>query len=307
MRRLGTLHALGLLDTPAEERFDRITRTAQRVFSAPIALVSLVDEDRQWFKSRQGLDQPETPRQMSFCAHAILGDQPMVVTDAAADERFADNPLVQGEPHVRFYAGCPISAPDGSKLGSLCVIDDRPRRMTPDDMEALKDLASMVETEIAAIHNSIVDELTGLVNRRGFQLIGVKVLGLSARKRIPAVLVYADLDRLKMINDTRGHVAGDMAITDAAGLLADAFRSGDVVARLGGDEFAVLLSGTSGAGAPLDRLTQQVAAYNESLDEARRLSFSYGSATFDPDQPVSLEDLLSHADQAMYRYKNERR
>lgn len=158
-----------------------------------------------------------------------------------------------------------------------------------------------------AIHSSIVDELTGLVNRRGFQLIGVKILGLGARKRIPAVLVYADLDRLKVINDTQGHVAGDKAITDAAGLIAEAFRSGDVVARLGGDEFAVLLSGTTDARAPIERLTQQVAAYNESLDESQGLSFSYGSATFDPDQPVSLEELLAQADQAMYRHKSERR
>ena len=121
--RLRTLTSLSILDTPAEERFDRLTRLAQRLFNVPIALVSLIDSNRQWFKSCQGLDVRETPRDVSFCAHAILGNDLLVVPDAAADARFADNPLVTGEPFIRFYAGCPLKAPNGSLLGTLCVID----------------------------------------------------------------------------------------------------------------------------------------------------------------------------------------
>lgn len=147
-QRLASLHGLRILDTPPEDRFDRLTRLAQRLFRLPIALVSLVDKDRQWFKSRQGLDAQETARDAAFCAHAILDDGPFIVPDARLDDRFADSPLVTGDPHVRFYAGQPISAPDGSRVGTLCVIDRKPRRLGGSEREALRDLASLVEAEL---------------------------------------------------------------------------------------------------------------------------------------------------------------
>jgi GAF domain-containing protein len=143
--RLATLKSLKVLDTPPEERFDRVTRMAKRMFRVPMALVSIVDEDRQWFKSKQGLDACETPRNVSFCGHAILGDDIFLVTNALHDERFADNPLVAGDPNIRFYAGCPLKAGDGQKLGTLCIIDSEPREFDQDDASALRDLASMVE------------------------------------------------------------------------------------------------------------------------------------------------------------------
>jgi len=110
--RLDTLHALNILDTSHEERFDRLTRLAKRVLGVPIALVSLVDTNRQWFKSKQGLEATETPRDISFCGHAILGDEILVIEDATRDERFHDNPLVTGEPGIRFYAGYPLEEAD---------------------------------------------------------------------------------------------------------------------------------------------------------------------------------------------------
>jgi len=126
-KRIEALRSLQVLDTPPEERFDRITKIAQHVFDVPIALVSLVDESRQWFKSKQGLEVCETGRDVSFCGHAILRDDALVVPDAFLDKRFADNPLVTGEPHVRFYAGHPLADAAGFKLGTLCIIDHRPR------------------------------------------------------------------------------------------------------------------------------------------------------------------------------------
>lgn len=146
--RLGALHALGILDSAPEERFDRITRVAQRLFEVPIALVSLVDANRQWFKSCQGLGARETPRSISFCGHAILGDATLVVPDALADARFADNPLVTGEPHIRFYAGHPLRVADGSRVGTLCLIDRQPRTLAPEELALLADLAAMVEREL---------------------------------------------------------------------------------------------------------------------------------------------------------------
>ncbi|MDP3064581.1 MAG: PAS domain S-box protein [Chloroflexota bacterium] len=150
-KRLQALHELGILDTPPEERFDRITRLAKRLLDVPIALVSLVDSDRQWFKSRVGLSAPETPRDVSFCGHAILGDDALVITDALRDPRFADNPLVVGEPRVRFYAGQPLKGPGGHKMGTMCIIDHRPRRMRGADLQTLNDLAALAEHELNAV------------------------------------------------------------------------------------------------------------------------------------------------------------
>lgn len=147
-QRLAALHALHILDTPPEERFDRLTRLAQRLFDVPIALISLVDASRQWFKSRAGLDLVQTSREVSFCGHAILGRRPFVVQDARADPRFSDNPLVTGEPGVRFYAGWPLADPAGYRLGTFCLIDRQPRQLSEADLEVLHDLASLAEQEL---------------------------------------------------------------------------------------------------------------------------------------------------------------
>jgi phosphoribosyl 1,2-cyclic phosphodiesterase/DNA-binding response OmpR family regulator len=145
--RLRALHDAGILDSPAEERFDRITRLARRVFDVPIALISLVDTERQWFKSRQGIDAAETPREISFCAHAIHDDRVFLVPDTLTDPRFADNPAVTGDPRVRFYAGRPVHV-DGRRVGTLCLVDRRPRELRDDDVRALDDLAILVEKEL---------------------------------------------------------------------------------------------------------------------------------------------------------------
>ena len=143
-RRLDALYALNVLDTPPEERFDRYTRIAAELFDVPIAFVSLIDSDRQWFKSRLGLDVSETPRDVAFCAHTILDNAVLQVPDALQDARFADNPFVTGPARVRFYAGAPLAAADGSVLGSLCVVDRRPRQLDEQQLTLLRDLADLV-------------------------------------------------------------------------------------------------------------------------------------------------------------------
>lgn len=148
LQRLQALRALDILDTPDEERFDRLTRLAKNVLGVPIALVSLVDADRQWFKSRQGLDACETGRDISFCGHAILGSGIFEVTDARFDPRFSDNPLVTGPPNIRFYAGAPLSTPEGFHLGTLCLISDQPRQLTVTERQVLIDLAACIEEEL---------------------------------------------------------------------------------------------------------------------------------------------------------------
>jgi GAF domain-containing protein len=146
--RLDALRRYAILDTPPEEGFDRITRLASRWLDVPIALVTLLDENRQWFKSCVGLDVTETDREVAFCAYNVHGDGMMVVEDATADPRFADNPLVTGDPGIRFYAGAPLVTPEGHVLGSLCVIDTTPRSAGTMDLDVLRDLAGMVVTEL---------------------------------------------------------------------------------------------------------------------------------------------------------------
>ncbi len=175
-RRLQALHELRLLDTPPEERFERIVRTAARVFHVPIALVTLLDAHRQWFKARVGLEAPETPRGISFCGHAILSPGAFVVSDAHADTRFADNPLVTGAPHIGFYAGQPVRAPDGSRVGTLCVIDRRPRDFSDADKSALSDLAAWVEAEFTAL--TVREARTALAQQQRFFELSVDMLGI---------------------------------------------------------------------------------------------------------------------------------
>ena len=149
--RLRALYRLELLDTDREERFDRLTRIGARLLDIPIVLVSFVDKDRQWFKSSVGLELCETGRDVSFCGHTILNHKPFIVPDAVTDPRFADNPFVTGYPHFRSYAGIPLETEDGALVGSLCVIDHRPRKFSPNDIEMLGDLAALVRNEMNAM------------------------------------------------------------------------------------------------------------------------------------------------------------
>lgn len=180
-KRLETLQALEILDTPPERRFDRLTRIAAHLMDTPIALISLVDANRQWFKSHYGLDVCETSRESSFCAHALESRSALTVPDAAADARFSDNPLVIGSPGIRFYMGIPLRGPHDHILGTLCVIDTKPREVSLAEEQALQDLAEVVEAELgrqelhavskqlqqsnhrleAVIHNSPLAIITG--------------------------------------------------------------------------------------------------------------------------------------------------
>ena len=303
--RLKTLKSLNILDTPAEERFDRLTRIAKRIFGVPIILVSLVDENRQWFKSRVGLSASETPRDISFCGHAILGDEIFIIPDAAKDDRFADNPLVLDEPYIRFYAGYPLISPDGSKLGTLCIMDHKPRNLSAEDIEILNDLGAIVEREIAAVQLATQDELTNIPNRRGFMIPAQHSLNLCARQEIPASLVFLDLNNFKPINDTFGHAEGDKALTAFANQLKSMFRKSDIFARLGGDEFAVLLTNTSMKHAEdvVARFRQELEKYNQEAKRGYDISFAYGIVEFNPDKHHSIDTLLADGDSLMYEWK----
>ncbi|MGI9236326.1 MAG: sensor domain-containing diguanylate cyclase [Woeseiaceae bacterium] len=304
--RLMSLHSLRIMDTPAEERYDRLTRMAKRLFRVEIALVSLVDTNRQWFKSKQGLEACETSRAISFCGHAILRPEVLVVNDASKDERFADNPLVTGAPHIRFYAGCPIRDPKGFRIGTLCIIDPEPREMSADDIDALTDMAEMVEDEIKVSSQVTVDDLTQVANRRGFHVIAEHLLSLCRRTGTAAEIAFFDLDGFKAVNDSFGHAAGDDLLKHFATLLVKCFRSADAVGRLGGDEFAVLLSNSQGGSKTAINRLEELASQTE-CHIREKLAWSVGVIAFDPARHTNVESLLAEADSSMYDDKIKRR
>jgi diguanylate cyclase (GGDEF)-like protein len=314
---VASLRRLGLLDSGSEQRFDRLTRTARRMFRVSAALVVLVDVDRNWFKSSDGMDGEEEDRLTSFCGHVVASGQIMVVPDARCDPRFADNPHVTGPPHVRFYAGYPIAAPDGAIVGTLCLVDDQPRTLDEEEIQDLRIVAELVEHEIAVTLTAADDELTGLANRRGFQMMASQALAFCQRQQLDALVVFADVDGLKPVDDRYGHDAGDRLLRYAASSMAEAFRASDVVGRFGGDEFVAILTGYCGEATwATKRLDSAVQACNDQIAagegfagiaEPFALAMSVGSARFTPDDPEPLETLLERADIAMYADKQLRR
>jgi PAS domain S-box-containing protein len=207
-----------ILDTPADQRFDDLTKLAQMICGTPITLVSLVDTDRQWFKSKQGLEATETPRDVAFCAHAILADDAFVVEDATKDDRFSDNPLVTGAPHVRAYLGCPMISTKGFRLGTLCAIDTNPRTFTADQIQAVKLLSRQVVTLIELGNSSeklkvAFDAMSEgvIVMRASGQIVdfnqsALSILGLNA-EQLKSHLPFGDDWRVEREDGTVIHPA----------------------------------------------------------------------------------------------------
>jgi len=331
--RVAALRALGILDTPAEERFDRLTRLARRILGVPMAMISLVDTDRQWFKSSPGTRVQQTPRRVSFCGHAILGDGAFVVADARADSRFADNPLVTGEPGVRFYAGHPLRAPGGQRVGTLCVVDQRPREIGAEDLQSPQDLAALAERELvlselsqeqlklaaerdALKEAALVDSLTRLWNRRAIDELLNRELSRAIGESGPLSVLMADLDRFKKVNDEHGHQAGDAVLMAAAGRMRSSVRPRDAVGRYGGEEFLVVLPGTpaSTAGEIAERIRTAVASTPvEAAGGMIPVTMSLGVAALDAVRPPSAAGaglagaLVAAADRALYSAKGKGR
>lgn len=310
VHRLDALHRLRVLDSRPEQAFDDLTMLASAVCQAPIALISLVDADRQWFKSRRGVDTSETPRETSFCAHAILApDSVLEVPDAHLDPRFAGNPMVTGEPQIRFYAGAPLITSDGLPIGTICVLDREPRTLSDTERLALASLARQVVTQLelrqamAGLElDSMTDGLTGLWNRRCLDRNLITSAEESDKSSQPLSLVMIDLDHFKRVNDELGHPAGDDVLRHAAEVVRGAIAPGHFAARFGGEEFCVLLpaTGTADARQTADALH---AALIGTHWPHRPVTASLGVATAGVDERCDVRALLARADRALYEAK----
>jgi len=338
-KRLAALYATELYGTAPEEAFDRITRLATKLLGVPTALISLVGSDAQWFKSRCGFAAQTTSRDISFCGHAILGDQPLVVEDATRDERFADNPIVIGEPHIRFYAGVQLYSVERAKLGTLCVLDTRPRALSAEEQEELYELARMVEELIyhrqlaraaQELHEQLLhsaahapastaaaagqvkyllthDALTGLANRQALlRNIGDSIPAWQA-EGAGAVVACLNLDRFKQLNEVLGHAAGDAALVAVTRVLQAHLREGDMLARAGNDEFVMLLNDPDGEERLLARLGELMGEVNRHAygqDADLSLTCSVGFACY-PEDGDEAGTLLNNAATAMRNAKDQ--
>lgn len=297
--RLATLQSLNVLDSQRLERFDRYTRMSTRIFDMPIALISLVDRNRQWFKSTAGFDGAETPRNISFCGHAILGDDVFEVRNTRRDPRFRDNPLVLEQPHIRFYAGAPLQAPNGHKLGTLCLIDRVPRRLSNEEKTMLKNLADMVVNEMI----NYVDTETGLDSRNALVDAGAKCFAKDRDERHFSLLLFDITDAI-IPQYSKEWPAPPLEMF--AGLLNRHFPQALSIASLGREDFCILLEeGSASCESIIDQLCAKARELIYPEPEYEDFSAMAGSISYDPNKHTCILDMLHDADEIFFQREKQ--
>lgn len=333
-RRLAALRRYDILDTPPDGAFDRITAMASRLLGTPVAIVSLVDEDRIWFKSHHGLDVEQIDREPGLCASAVMGTDAYVLTDASIDPRSLANPLVAGQFGLRFYAGVPLRTREGHNLGVLCCVDFRPRDVSEQEMAHLRDLAAIVMDEIELrraarevddlnaslrrvqkqlAYQARHDELTGFKNRSAISRELTQALSQAREESAPLAVLMIDVDHFKRVNDTYGHLAGDAVLVTVTQRLRAALRDADMAGRVGGEEFMVVLRNCTAEQARVvaERLRRAVCEkrMEVQVDDHRvelNVSISVGISAIRPRELANcgLEDAVKAADAALYEAKS---
>lgn len=279
--RQAALDRYEILDTPPEDQFDRITDLVRTVLRVPMSTITLIDRDRQWFKSRAGVAATETPRSIAFCARAIQTHDPLVIEDARDHPAFRSNPLVLGDPNVVAYAGVPLRSPDGYNVGTLCAIDVERRAFSAEQIDVLSKFAAIVVDELELRRIAASDALTGLLSRRAMLQAIEATVRDGTDGGITGSLLLLDIDHFKAINDAFGHPAGDEVIRTVARSCAMVAGDHGTVGRLGGEEFAVLLPRTDAAEASAlsDRLRMAISSLQIDVIRGRRVTISAGIST----------------------------
>lgn len=301
--RLAALDAFDVLDTPREEGLDGIARLIRNVFDVPVAIVSVIDAHRQWYKASEGLTTSEAPRKDTFCDVTIRQSRPLVVTDALADARFSRHPSVVGEPHVRFYAGVPLRTRDGHTIGTLCAMDFKPREFGQKQVEILTDLARVAMAEFEMRKLVTVDALTGVQSRRTVREEGERAMALARRHDLEMSCIAIDLDGLKAISARHGQDAADAVLAGVAAKFRSVLRRTDHIGRLSGEEFAVVLPNTDREGSlgAAEKLRATLSAMAFDVGGLKvRMTATFGAATMDADTD-DFEALLARADAALHR------
>lgn len=307
-QRLATLAGYGVLDTGRERRFDELTALASHLCAMPLALVSLVDERELFFKAATGVNLTDAPRAGSFCERVIAQRAVFEVPDAAADPDFSGYALVAGEPHIRYYAGAPLIAPNGYAVGTLCVLDFVPRRLPIEKYGALQILARQVVAQLELGVLALRDPLTGLYNRHHLHDVLARDLGRTVRRRSRLAVVGVDLDHCRQLNEVHGYDAGDAMLRSLAATLQGIVRREDFVCRMAGEEFLVVMPDATidVVAARAEKLRQKIEALELALPDGRtcRSTISIGIAAY-PEHGDAPDALLAEVGHALRLAKAE--
>jgi diguanylate cyclase (GGDEF)-like protein len=311
--RFRALRSYEVLDTEPELEFDALTRVASYAFDTPVAVIAMLDSDRLWFKSKLGLEVPQLDRKIAFCAHTVMRpSEVLVVDDLHADVRFADNPLVTGVPHIRFYAGAAIVDHDRHALGTIAVIDTQPRTFSDSQRRTLADLSTLAMTALQSRRRAsdlsrlaMTDHLTGIANRAKFEATITAEVQSAKKSGNSFNVLLLDLDGFKEVNDRFGHAAGDEVLRKVAERLSLVVRPGDMLARLGGDEFAILArNGHPCTPCVLAEHIRTAVERSIKLSSGNiiRVGISVGIASY-TGTLSSAEELFAQADRVLYEAK----
>ncbi len=321
--KLAKLHALDPFYTPLEERFERLTRLARRALSVPIAAITIVQGDRQWFKSVAGLEITELPMAKSLCGAVLKEGKPVIVKDALEDLDLMSNPLVLGEPKIRFYAGHPIKDSDGKTIGTFCVMGMKPRTTDTNFGPTLTDLGEMAQRELFSVElnnaqselvaklgearrQAMFDPLTRLWNRRGGIDLLNKALDEALRHDHTLGIYLADIDNFKSVNDEYGHQVGDEVLSLIARKIVGSVRPQDLVCRYGGDEFLVIVHDVEQKDCAeiAERVCDGIRnAPVRTRGGTARVTLSIGIAMRNRGDGITTHGLIEKADQALYSSK----
>lgn len=317
--RLKSLQHLRVLDTSREERFDRITRLASRIFDVPVATIGFIDAERLWFKSSHGFALREVARDSAICAHTILQDELLVIADTKSDPRWRDHPHVIGDPHLRFYMGHPVYAQDGRRVGSFCIVDYRPHAVTADDFQAFRDLAGWVQTELLLPRSRSsqlevvfererldahprVDSITRFWRAPAIREILERELSRARHERQPVGAMLVGIDGVERASEKTKRIRGDLVLAEVSHAIRMAVRPYDSLGRWGESEFLVVLPGADLARAAVAaeriRLSRSLARVETSSGPvSATITIAVGSSS--DDEATTADALLAAVTDAL--------